>query len=74
MLARLCDKKNITLAGLTAPMDNANVSDYAKESVARLFGAGVITGFEDGSFRPTETLTRAQAAKLIYSLLQRYGG
>ncbi len=31
---------------------------------------GIINGFEDGSFRITATLTRAQAAKLIYVILQ----
>ncbi len=74
MLARLCDNKGIQLKGPSSPVDNALISDYAKESVAKLYGSGVISGFEDGSFRPAETLTRAQAAKLIFSLLQKYGG
>lgn len=74
MLARLCDAKAISLSGTVVLTDDKIIADYAKESVSRLAGAGVISGFEDGSFRPNEALTRAQAAKLIYSLLNRYGG
>lgn len=32
---------------------------------------GIINGFEDGSFRPKEGLTRAQAAKIIYTALSK---
>lgn len=71
MLARLCDIKAIELSGSAAPTDSAIIASYAQESVFRLAGAGVICGFEDGSFRPNEVLTRAQSAKLIYGLLSR---
>ncbi len=71
MLARLCDVKGIELSGSASPTDSITIADYAQESVLLLAGAGVISGFEDGSFRPNEVLTRAQAAKLIYALLQR---
>ncbi len=30
---------------------------------------GVINGMEDGSFRPKANLTRAEAAKVIWSML-----
>lgn len=69
MLARLCDSKGIVISGSAKPTDNENIADYAKESVYRLAGAGIISGFEDGTFRPNQALTRAQAAKLIYGLL-----
>ena len=32
-------------------------------------GAGIINGFEDGSFNPKAPATRAQAAVLIYNAL-----
>ena len=35
---------------------------------------GLINGFEDGTFRPNDTLTRAQAAKLIYFARSTYKG
>lgn len=35
---------------------------------------GLINGFEDGTFRPNDSLTRAQASKLIYTAIQTYSG
>lgn len=69
MLARLCKKKGIALDGQVTSVDSNEISDYAKESVAKLKAAKIISGFEDGSFRPMEILTRAQAAKLVYGML-----
>ena len=63
--------KGIELLGYAEVADSAIVATYAQESVSRLAGAGVISGFEDGSFRPNEALTRAQSAILIYGLLNR---
>ena len=40
-----------------------------KEAVAVLSGDGVISGFEDGTFRPKETLTREQACKILTVIL-----
>ena len=40
-----------------------------EEAVAVLNKIGVITGYEDGSFRPEVELTRGAAAKIIVSLL-----
>ncbi len=71
MLYRVCNVKNIALSGKTELTDGDTVSDYAKESVSSLAGAGIINGFEDGSFKPFGALTRGQAAKLICALLNR---
>ncbi|MBQ7976351.1 MAG: S-layer homology domain-containing protein [Clostridia bacterium] len=50
--------------------DNDNISDYAKEAVGILSNSGIISGMGDGSFMPKGNLTRAQAAKMFYGLLQ----
>ena len=71
MIARLCEKKGIALSGKGATADSDKIASYALESVEKLVGAGIISGFEDGSFRPAENLTRAQAAKLICVLLEK---
>ena len=39
------------------------------EAVAVLNKLGIITGYEDGSFKPTGALTRGAAAKIIVSLM-----
>ena len=40
---------------------------WAYEYINKLSNDGVINGFEDGSFRPSETLTKAQFIKLMVS-------
>ena len=40
-----------------------------EEAVAVLNRIGIITGYEDGSFRPETELTRGAAAKIIVSLM-----
>ena len=50
--------------------DASSIADYAKDAVALLGGAGIINGRGDNSFCPAELLTRAEAAKIIYSLTE----
>lgn len=73
MLMRVLEYKGIELdAGEAKPFTDENlIADYAKESVAKLSGAGIISGVTDTEFAPTDKLTRAQAAKLIYGALKR---
>ncbi|MBQ4086966.1 MAG: S-layer homology domain-containing protein [Clostridia bacterium] len=54
--------------------DANDISGYAMDAVAALTGVGVINGMGDGTFAPKGTVTRAQAAKAIYELLQATGG
>lgn len=44
-------------------------SHYAKQSIESLTTRLVINGFEDGTFRPHETVTRAQFAQMIVKAL-----
>lgn len=46
--------------------DGHMVSDYAKDSVSALAGAGIINGIGDGIFAPKGYATRAQAAVIIF--------
>lgn len=50
--------------------DNDSISNYAKAYVSVAVQHGLISGFTDGSFRGQDTLTRAQAATLIYRAFQ----
>ena len=49
--------------------DDADISEYAVEAVYKLMAAGIINGVGDGRFAPLDSATRAEAAKLVYSLL-----
>jgi len=46
-------------------IDAGDVSDYAVNSVGTLTEYAIINGFDDNAFKPNETCTRAQAAKLV---------
>lgn len=46
---------------------------YAKD-VETASEAGIMTGYEDGTFRPEQPLTRAETAAIVAKLLARKGG
>ena len=49
-------------------VDSNEISEYAKSAVSALATLKVVSGFEDGTVRPKDSCTRAQAAKIIYEL------
>lgn len=56
----------------TSFIDQSSVPAYAVEYIGLLNRAGVINGYEDNSFRPNDTATRAAAAKVIDNLLNNF--
>ncbi|MDY3617701.1 S-layer homology domain-containing protein [Agathobaculum sp.] len=48
--------------------DSADINSNATEAVDTLSALGVIKGYTDGSFQPNGTITRAEAAKMLYVL------
>ena len=64
MLAFACAFTMFAGAAFTDQADNKVDADV----VDTLVSLGVIEGFEDGSFQPNGTVTRAQMAKMIYVL------
>lgn len=63
--AALCSPK-ADGGGLFA--DDAEIAEYAREAVYLLKSAGVINGLGENRFNPKGTATRAEAAKIIYSV------
>lgn len=51
--------------------DEAQIADYAKDAVRVLYCAGKINGVGDNLFAPEKSLTRAEAAKIIYEIFLR---
>lgn len=52
----------------------ANITDVTTQTkheypIIKAYGSGLITGYEDKTFRPQGTLTRAEAAMIIYRLM-----
>lgn len=56
-----------SLNGMKPFADRNEISDYAKSAVGALGLQGIITGTGDNKFQPLATITRAQAAQLIYN-------
>ena len=50
---------------------DVNESPWASDYIAAATGAGWIEGYEDGSFRPDQTITRAEAVTIINRILDR---
>ena len=44
--------------------DSNRIADWAKEDVASLTALGIIKGYEDNTFHPQKTASRAEAAQL----------
>ena len=68
-MAQLLGKPiNATAAEVTFN-DNGDIASYASDAVKLLQKAEIVSGFEDGSFKPDATATRAQVAKIICALI-----
>ena len=53
--------------------DKDSIAECAAKAIGTLSGMKVINGFEDNTFRPTDSCTRAQAAVIIYNYLKTSG-
>lgn len=49
--------------------DKAAIGDWAQKSVAQAVQAGIISGYEDGTFRPDAQITRAEMAVMLAKAL-----
>ena len=52
-------------------VDFEEISDYAKDAVSALYNLGAVNGTTETTFEPMGTATRAQAAKIIYGVLDK---
>lgn len=52
--------------------DDSSISDYAVDAVRHLGGIGIMQG-DGGRFRPTDSITRAEIARLIANCLNKIG-
>lgn len=71
MIARAFNIKGITLTTNETDifLDEAQISDYAEESVYLLRDAKLLSGYPDGTFAPKSFATRAESAKIVNSIL-----
>ncbi len=56
----------------TAYADDAEIHGYAKAFIAHASELGIVNGYPDGTFKPLNSVTRAEAAKMIYGAIDLY--
>ena len=49
--------------------DAASIPSYASFYISTLSAQGVISGYTDGSFKPNDSISRGQMAKILYNLM-----
>ena len=61
-----------TQAGITQYTDYQNISDYATGYVGAMTAAGYVGGYEDGTIRPKDYISRAEFVKIIDNMIKLY--
>ena len=51
--------------------DAGEIKNWAKDAIYTAYTSGLMSGYTDGSFQPTRTVTRAEAVKVFNSYLGR---
>lgn len=70
ILERIADyKKAEFTAEETKFSDSNDISSWAESAMKKMYGSGILSGFEDNTVRPNENASRAQIAKIVYSTL-----
>lgn len=64
------DVDNVDFSYIAKFTDQKSISDSCKKYVAVAVEKGLISGFEDGTFRGQSTLSRAEAAALLWRAFQ----
>ena len=52
--------------------DDHEIHGYAESFVAHASELGIVNGYPDGTFKPLNSVTRAEAAKIIYGVIEYY--
>lgn len=67
-----CGRSLIVTQEPTVFSDGGQIEEYAAAAVETLQRAGVISGYNNGDFRPQNAVTRAEAAKMIYGVIKGF--
>jgi len=70
VVMRYADK---TAEGLEAAYeDSDDIHGYAEAFIAHASELGIVNGYPDGTFKPLNSVTRAEAAKIFYGVIDYY--
>ncbi len=68
MIYRLAGSPEVTSTANAA--DSADIASYAVDAINYMVANGIMTGYPDGTIRPTKAITRAEAAKIINGCIE----
>lgn len=70
MIARAANVSSDNVALLDGVKDGKDVPDWAQKGIAGLLEKGLMKGYEDGTLRVNNPITRAETFTLIHNILQ----
>ncbi len=74
MLSWVLESDEEKIDGAELPfIDGEEISEEVRGDILRVYQEGIITGYADGSFRPDNDLSRAEATVMISRLMERQG-
>ena len=65
----LTDESRTKFWSQNSGYSDVKAGDWFNNAVSTLSNAGIIAGYEDGSFGPGASITRGQMAEILYHLL-----
>ncbi|MDR2360666.1 MAG: S-layer homology domain-containing protein [Oscillospiraceae bacterium] len=65
------DANNLSSGNI--PFADVSETHWARDYIASILAKGLITGYPDGTFRPSDPITRAEAVTIINSYIERAG-
>jgi len=70
-VAVVCYKAwNLAPEGTLNFVDSNDIGTWAQQQVATLVAKNIISGYEDGTFKPGNNITRAEVAKIVACLIE----
>jgi len=73
IISRFAAKEGINLTAVNSKVafaDNSSIASFAKDAVSDMQQAGIINGMGNNLFKPIDNATRAEAAKMIYKMIE----
>ena len=67
VMYELADEPDVS--DLTCPLSDVDSTAWYADAVIWAYNAGVVSGYEDGTFRPDRTITRQEMAVMFYGML-----
>ena len=72
LIARCVKNDNVKMVP-SSFADKDAISGWAAQDIEKVYSLGIITGYEDGSFKPAQNVTRAETCVMVYNYMEASG-